>query len=125
MVRLATLVAVVVAVVVIFRHDPLASAVYPACPVRSLTGFECMGCGSARALHSLLHLQLGRAVDFNVLVVLALPWVAFRYGRWVAGAPAGAPPASPRTIGLVGLGLVAFAVARNLPWPLGGWLAAG
>ncbi len=41
-----------------------------------LTGFECPGCGSQRAIHSLLHLDIAAAFRFNALLVLSLPLVA-------------------------------------------------
>lgn len=43
-------------------------AVYPRCPVKWLTGLDCPGCGSARALHSLLHGEFAKALAYN-------PWL--------------------------------------------------
>lgn len=40
-----------------------------------LTGLECPGCGSQRAIHSLLHLDIGAAFKFNALLVSSLPLV--------------------------------------------------
>lgn len=40
-----------------------------------LTGLECPGCGSQRAIHSLLHLDIAAAFKFNALLVSSLPLV--------------------------------------------------
>lgn len=45
---------------------------YPRCLFRQLTGWQCPGCGSARALHALLHGHPLRAFAFNP----ALPFLA-------------------------------------------------
>ena len=42
--------------------DPEETRLIPACPFLSLTGLLCPGCGSARALHALLHGELAAAV---------------------------------------------------------------
>ncbi len=38
-----------------------------------LTGLKCPGCGTARALHCLLHGEVAKAVAFNPILVLAFP----------------------------------------------------
>lgn len=38
-----------------------------------LTGLPCAGCGSQRAIHSLLHLHIADAVHYNVMVVVLVP----------------------------------------------------
>jgi hypothetical protein len=48
----------------------------PRCPFFSLTGYLCPGCGSQRAVHSLLHLDFLQAFRFNPLMVVSLPYVA-------------------------------------------------
>lgn len=61
---------------VLFFVDPAAGAWFlPPCPLRALTGLECPGCGSTRAVHSLLRGDLGGALAFNPLLVVYLPAV--------------------------------------------------
>ena len=63
-----------------WAFDPMEGpVVYPRCPIKWLTGWDCPGCGSARALHALLHGHPGDALAFNpwlpivlILSVLAL-----------------------------------------------------
>lgn len=40
-----------------------------------MTGLDCPGCGSQRALHHLLHLQFKDAFFSNPLLVLAIPYL--------------------------------------------------
>ena len=60
-----------------FAADPSTFRWMPKCAVYHLTGYQCPGCGSQRALHALLHGQLTEAWDFNALFVAALPLLAF------------------------------------------------
>lgn len=40
-----------------------------------LTGLECPGCGAQRAIHSLLNGDFVSALHFNVLTVIAIPYL--------------------------------------------------
>ena len=44
------------------EFDPAGSVFWPKCPFHLLTGLECPGCGSQRAVHSLLNGDLLSAV---------------------------------------------------------------
>ncbi|MGB7842150.1 MAG: DUF2752 domain-containing protein [Salinimicrobium sp.] len=61
------------------RYDPTLSAYFPACPFHSFTGLLCPGCGSQRALHHLLNLELAAAFQQNPLLLLSMPYVAAGY----------------------------------------------
>jgi len=52
--------------------DPATSPIFPPCPWRAATGWLCPGCGSARALHALLHGSVTDALRLNGLAVAAL-----------------------------------------------------
>jgi hypothetical protein len=62
------------------KFDPEESFIFPKCPFHVLTGLECPGCGSQRAIHSLLNGHLADAFRYNALAVIALPYIA----GWVA-----------------------------------------
>lgn len=64
------------AVVVYFGFDPSVNAWFPKCPFLMLTGWKCPGCGSQRAIHSLLHLDVLSALRYNFLLVASLPVLA-------------------------------------------------
>ena len=54
-----------------YFYDPQGGG-FPACPFYQLTGLFCTGCGSQRALHDLLHLDLGSSLGHNLLLAPAL-----------------------------------------------------
>ena len=55
--------------------DPESSSLFPKCPFHLLIGLECPGCGSQRAIHSLLNGKIGQAFHYNLLVVIAIPYL--------------------------------------------------
>jgi hypothetical protein len=52
------------------------------CPVKALLGIDCPGCGSLRMLYSLLHGDLGAAVRFNALGLVAVVLLVWAYVAW-------------------------------------------
>lgn len=52
--------------------DPSKVNFLPVCPLFTLTGFACPGCGLTRGFHALFHGDILTAVDFNALIPL---WV--------------------------------------------------
>lgn len=111
-------------------------AVPVGCPFKALTGLDCPGCGSTRSLGALTQLDLGAAVDHNVLVPFALVFVVASFVAWARAAwrhpdetaavgRAGATDLvrQPAAIVAIGVVFVAFAVVRNLE--VGSWLASG
>lgn len=63
------------ALYIFYTFDPEVQPVFPKCPFLLATGYECPGCGSQRAIHSLLHLKIGTALKYNAFMVLALPYI--------------------------------------------------
>lgn len=53
--------------------DPATAWWMPKCPLYFLTGLQCPGCGSQRAIHALLHGDLSAAMGHNALLVVMLP----------------------------------------------------
>ncbi|HET9442419.1 MAG TPA: DUF2752 domain-containing protein [Acidimicrobiales bacterium] len=96
--------------------DPSRYTLAPPCPLRLATGLDCPLCGATRATHALLRGDVGLALDFNALYVLALPVLAVVAGFWlVRGRRPAWAHGRALTWALVGVGL-AFGVVRNLPW---------
>ena len=104
-------------------------APYPGCPFRALTGLDCPGCGITRALRALVTGHPLRAFDHNALVmtiaVVALAWWLVSAFRRRTGRPALRAPAGRWVPWVFGAVVVAFWVARNLPWSPFTWLASG
>lgn len=63
--------------------DPAASGVYPPCPFLALTGWTCPACGSLRATRALLGFDLPAAARFNLLLLLALPYLIYLWAGWM------------------------------------------
>ena len=57
---------------VLYTFPPTAYAFYPQCPFRMMTGLECPGCGTTRALHHLLHGRVEEAFHLNPMLFLLL-----------------------------------------------------
>jgi hypothetical protein len=53
---------------VLYTFPPSSSRFYPRCAFHALTGLDCPGCGSTRALHELLHGHVGAAFRLNPLL---------------------------------------------------------
>ncbi len=96
--------------------DP-ASGLMPRCAFRTLTGYECPGCGVQRALHALLHGHLAEAWHYNAYVFFALPaaifYIVVEQGRhrWPRLHYATVRPAA---VIVIGLSIIAWWVGRNL-----------
>lgn len=65
----------IVALAAVAFADPATSSFFPPCLWRAATGWLCPGCGSARALHALVHGRVIDALVFNPLTVAAIPVV--------------------------------------------------
>ena len=76
--KILIIAAVLTAAAAIFLYavlDPAVGRFFPKCPFYMLTGLECPGCGSQRAVHSLLRGDIAAAVHYNVLVVAFIPYL--------------------------------------------------
>jgi len=94
--------------------DPATSAFYPPCFWRWATGWLCPGCGSARAMHALLHGHLLTAFDLNPLAVVALPAVATDVvQRWRDG-HGWTSRLRPAPIWVLAVVIVLFSILRNV-----------
>jgi hypothetical protein len=67
--------------VIVYRFPPTEYSFYPRCPIYLATHWLCPGCGSTRALHALLHLDVQSALHYNALFALLFPvgclWFGF------------------------------------------------
>ncbi|MDH6308175.1 hypothetical protein M2451_001200 [Dysgonomonas sp. PFB1-18] len=60
---------------VYYLFSPEESGFFPRCPFHTLTGFECPGCGSQRAIHHLVHFDLHKAFTSNPLLIISIPYI--------------------------------------------------
>jgi len=113
-VQIAAIAFLTFAAIALWAIDPATSAVFPVCPFRLLTGWQCPGCGSARALHQLLHGRIDEAWRLNAAAVLALPAIGVDLvQRKVSGSTGWLAILSPTSVWLIAAALVGFGVARN------------
>ena len=98
-----------------FLVNPSSVVFLPRCPLYTMTGIYCPGCGTTRAVHELLHGHWLAALRLNALFILSLPCLAtFGLYRW-AKSDREANVWKPQwTWVLLGM-VVAFGVLRNIP----------
>lgn len=96
--------------------DP-ATTPFPRCLFKVVTGWDCPGCGSQRALHAALHGHFGQALRYNALLALLAPlllalalapWMGTRWPRVYR-----VVYSTPFILALLGV-IVVFTVVRNL-----------
>ena len=87
-------------------------SLFPPCPFKLLTGWNCPACGGLRMTHDLLHGDLAAAVTDNVFLLVGLPLLAI----WVLWRRYRGQPVVTWTLGVsVVVAAVAWTVVRNLP----------
>ena len=119
--------AATVVAAVLFFFNPARTSFYPICQFKALTGLDCPGCGSLRALHQLLHGNVVAAFRLNALLVSALPFAALFGGRAVLNAISGRPPFTRIHPAWLWAGcalVVAFGIVRNLHLSWLSWMAS-
>lgn len=104
----------------VWYFDPVSSGLFPACPLYSLTGFACPGCGMTRGLHSLLHGDILQALDYNAMLPLILAFFGYLWLSMALYAIRGRG-LTPGNVSVVMIWimlvlLLVFGILRNLPF---------
>ncbi|WP_051230552.1 DUF2752 domain-containing protein [Epilithonimonas caeni] len=60
-----------------YFFDPTKYSFFLKCPLKTITGYECAGCGVQRAFHSLLHFRFLEAFKYNPLLVISISVLVF------------------------------------------------
>jgi hypothetical protein len=89
--------------VLFFILNPAEYELFPRCLFYSATGLYCPGCGSQRAIHSLLHLNPKGVVNNNILFIPAFIAVGYHYIH-------------PLLNDRLNLNLPDFFYKKNTPW---------
>ena len=70
------IISVTIAIFFIYKYfDPAVYGFFPKCPSKLITGYDCPGCGSQRALHALLNGDLDAAFHYNAFLLVAVPFL--------------------------------------------------
>nr|WP_243108502.1 DUF2752 domain-containing protein [Maliibacterium massiliense] len=98
------------------------------CMNRLMLGVYCPGCGMSRALNALLHGAFYQALRYNPFVYVMVPLGAYLGADvflrlWMGRRVLPRLPVSWKGWAALGVLLVLFGVARNLPWsPFTSWV---
>lgn len=91
-------------------HRP--GALFPACPFKLLTGWDCPFCGGLRMTYDLLHGDLAAAVVDNAFLLIGLPVLAL---WWLWRRRRGGRAFTPTVIAVIVVTALAWTVVRNVP----------
>ncbi|SJN50047.1 Sll0543 protein [Sphingobacterium sp. JB170] len=69
-----------VLIAIYYKYNPAEYLFFPKCPVKELSALDCPGCGSQRAIHSLLHGDFRSAFEYNALLLPFMPYLALGFG---------------------------------------------
>jgi hypothetical protein len=114
-----SILALSLAIFVLHRFDPAKVLFYPTCLFHDLTGLNCPGCGTLRALHQLSRGHLKTALHYNPLTIIALPFLGWYFLSELLKSVRG--KGLPRVFkspvwGWIVAGIViAFWILRNIP----------
>lgn len=103
----------------VWYFDPTKSNFFPVCPLYTMTGLACPGCGLTRGFHALFHGDIVTALDFNALIPLFALAFLFLVASLISIAVRGRglvklSASPPFLVGTLVL-LLTFGVLRNLP----------
>ena len=110
-----------------FEYSPLESILFPKCPLYATTGIYCPGCGSQRATHALLHMDIAGVARSNLLflpafvVVLQHAFARFMHIFWHK--PYKSLLDYPKAAWIVLAVVIVFFVLRNIPFAPFSYLA--
>jgi hypothetical protein len=105
---------------VVGYFEPTTTGFFPVCPLYSLTGFACPGCGLTRGFHALFHGDVLGALDYNAMLPFFTALIGFGFVSLVYFAARGRRiPVNllhPNALWVFFVLLLVFGVTRNLPW---------
>ena len=100
----------------LYTYNPEEVGFFPKCPTKYLTSYDCPGCGSTRALHSLMHGDFAAAWRYHAAIFFAVPilllLVAVRYLRY--DNPVRRFVDGPWTAPFLFIAIVAWGILRNV-----------
>ncbi len=87
-------------------------SVYPQCPFKLATGWNCPACGGLRMVHDFLHGDLAASINDNIFLLVGIPvltgWILLRLRRGQSWLPMPA-------VAMLAVAASVWTVVRNLP----------
>lgn len=107
--------------IVYYNFNPEVYKFFPECPFHKFLHLDCPGCGSQRAVHALLNGNILQAADYNLLLVISLPFLMFHFllevlnylGKRKYSLKIWQNPLTPIIIFAI---VILFWIVRNLPY---------
>jgi len=104
----------------VWYFDPTKAGFFPVCPLYSMTGFACPGCGLTRGFHALFHGDVLAALGYNAMLPFFAVLIGFGFVSLVfiavRGRGTGVNLLHPNALWVFFVLLLVFGVTRNLPW---------
>jgi hypothetical protein len=72
---IAISISLIVFYIIYTYFNPNEADFFPKCPFLLLTGYQCPGCGSQRAIHYLFNFDIVHAFYENMLLVISIPYI--------------------------------------------------
>ena len=108
----------------LYFFNPAAHGFFPVCMFHRVTGLNCPGCGGLRAVHQLLHGHLATAFRLNPLFIVAIPvGIVFVLRALLKKSPREIFLFQPMWLWIGLAVIIAFGIARNLPFAPFAWMA--
>lgn len=109
-----------VLVFIYYTFNPSQSSFFLPCPLKYTTDFYCAGCGSQRAIHHLMHLDVVTAFRYNPLLILTLPILVYvlilQYLNFVTGSKYRFKLFYSNVFIVVYFGIaIVYSILRNIP----------
>ncbi len=71
---------IITVLTILYRtYNPIENNYFPKCPFKVVTGLDCPGCGSQRAVHFLLNFDVLGAMRENLMLVLFIPYIFINF----------------------------------------------
>lgn len=106
----------------VFTHNPANKEnIYVSCTFKTITGWDCPGCGGQRALYNLLHFEFLKSLKYNALFLILIPYLCLlifyeiRNYFWKTPIPRNFFT-SNKMLWLFLITLLLFGILRNLPF---------
>lgn len=116
----AGVLAVGASVSVVWYFNPSNVSFLPVCPLYSMTGIACPGCGLTRGFHALFHGDILTALDYNAMLPIFSLILGYFFLSMVLVAVRGRGLSinylKPQYVWTFAILTVSFAILRNLPY---------